>query len=256
MAGNTRQSRRVILLALCLVGIALGGTGARAAVFSSTPSLPPLNVPFVSAGVGCFQAAALCIQPGSVTFTSATSTFDLSGQDIVANAVYTGTLTDLSHNALGPVVLTGTLEEEVLGRTFSTETGTWSTEIKALLLAGAVQGHTLTLKLGAPPSTGVASVESIGNDFDAEGFLIDSFFDVFVDLTLDTPTPLHTTLGPIHLAIAVPEPTSIALVGTGLLLLAGVRQRVRSLWSGRSGARKPLHIGIPSAQSAAMARNA
>ena len=123
MAGNTGQSRRVILLALCLAGLALGGTNARAAVFSSTPSLPPLNVPFVSAGVGCFSVAALCIQPGSVTFTSATSTFDPSGQDIVANAVYTGTLTDLSHNALGPVVLTGTLKEEVLGRTFSTETG-------------------------------------------------------------------------------------------------------------------------------------
>ena len=123
-------------------------------------------------------------------------------------------------------------------------------------LTGAVQGHTLTLTLGAPPSTGGASVERIGDGFDAEGFLIDSFFDIFVDLALDTTPPLNATRGPIHLAIAAPEPTSIALVGTGLLLLAGLRQRVRSLWSGRSGSRKPLHIGSPSAHSAAMARNA
>jgi len=35
-------------------------------------------------------------------------------------------------------MLTGTMEEEVLGRTFSTQTGTWSTELMALSLTGMV----------------------------------------------------------------------------------------------------------------------
>ena len=62
----------------------------------------------------------------------------------------------------------------------------------------------------------MASVEAIaGSDL----FRIDSFFDVFVDLTLDGPTPLHATRS-AHLALlpaAVPEPASLTLLAGAVL---------------------------------------
>jgi len=205
---------------------------ARAAIISPTPTLPPLGVGFAAAGVvGCFPAAGVCGESGVLTFTSVvSSTFNPSGQDIVANASFTGELTTLLHVPIGTLQLTGTVEEEVLGRTFSTETGTWSTQLVAVSLSGPVLGHTLSMTLGSTPSTGGASVEPLsGNTSDEKGpFVITSFFDVFVDLSLDGPTPLNTTRGPVHLAVPAPEPASLALLAGAMLGLAAVRRgRVR-----------------------------
>jgi len=41
----------------------------------------------------------------------------MAGQNIVADFVYQGALTSLMHVPIGPVSLSGTLEQEVLGRT-------------------------------------------------------------------------------------------------------------------------------------------
>jgi hypothetical protein len=57
-------------------------------------------------------------------------------------------------------------------------------------------------------------------------FGIDSFFDVFLELTLDSATPLQTTRGPIR-ATLVPAPAALTLLVLGL---AGIA------WSGRRSA--------------------
>jgi hypothetical protein len=185
-----------------------------------------LGIPYVSSsGVGCFLAAGVCVEPGTFTQTSLVfSVFNASGQDILTDVSYAGILTTLAHVPIGPINLTGTLEQEILGRTFPTELGTWNTELLALSLSGLVLGHTLTLTLdGTTPSTGVTSIGLVGSTGDHK-FRIDSFFDVFVDLTLDTPTPLHTTRGPIH-ATLVPEPGTMSLLGLSLAVLGIVRRR-------------------------------
>jgi hypothetical protein len=75
------------------------------------------------------------------------------------------------------------------------------------------------------PSTGSASVEP---DTQHPGrFIVDSFFDVFVDLTLDTPIPLQTTReAQLQLTApsAVPEPASAGLLCGALLCLGAVRR--------------------------------
>jgi PEP-CTERM motif-containing protein len=210
------------------------GTEAGASVITSDPTLPVLGVPFAASGGGsCFPTAGVCFQFGSLTFTSvigsppAPAPFNASGQDILANAFFTGELTDTSFNPLGLVTLTGTVEQEVLGRTTATQTGSWATELLAVNLAGTVLGHNLTMTLDSgTPSTGTTSIVPITVDGNNNGtFRVDSFFDVFVDLTLDTPTPLHATRS-AHLE-AAPEPASVALLTMGLLSLAASRRRRR-----------------------------
>jgi len=200
-------------------------TTARASVVSATPTLPVLGVPYASSiGVGCFPAVGACVVPGTITLTSlVSSTFDSSGQNIVANASYVGTLTNLGGVPIGPVNLSGTLEEEIFGRTSPSALGIWATELLALSLSGPVLGHTLTLTLdSAVPSTGFSSITAEGGQ--AVRFRIDSFFDVFVELSLDTIPPLSTTRGPLQLSL-LPEPSTWLLLLGGIAGLGCLRRR-------------------------------
>jgi hypothetical protein len=77
------------------------------------------------------------------------------------------------------------------------------------------------------PSTGQTTITNLGNG----NFQISSFFDIFTDLSLDGGTTWITGNGPgpggstvMTLQAATPEPATLALFGTGLLIL-GVRNR-------------------------------
>jgi hypothetical protein len=142
--------RRVpALFAACFATVLAASGVARADVISSTATLPLLGDPYsTSVGAGCFAAAAVCVTGGILTLTTPVSSiFDAGGQDIVTGAVYAATLTTLGNAAIGSVILTGSVEQQVLGRTTSTETGSWTTDLIRLLLTGPVLGHTLTMTL-------------------------------------------------------------------------------------------------------------
>ncbi len=124
---------------------------ASAFVITDSPTRPLLGCSYASvSGVGCFPAAGLCVSPGILTLTSlVSSTFDASGQDIVTNAAFQGSLTMLAGTALQPINLTGTIRQLILGRTDPDELGNWSVELETLSLIGTVLGNTLTLSLSA-----------------------------------------------------------------------------------------------------------
>jgi hypothetical protein len=213
-----------ILVAITIVqGCA---NSARASVITDTSTLPLLDTPYVSStGVGCFATAGVCVSQGTLELTSVvSSSFNAQGQDIVTNASFAGTLTNLSNSPIGTVQLSGTLEQEVLGRTSSTQTGSWTTDLVSVSLSGPVLGSTLTLVLDpSHTSSGTTSIVPLG-----EQFSIDSFFDVFVDLSLDTPTPLTAQEGPIALeAVATPIPAGLPLLasGLGIMGLLGTRRK-------------------------------
>jgi hypothetical protein len=222
--------RLVVSLAIASCFSCAGHGSALAAVISATPALPLLGVQYSSAtGLGCFPTAGFCIKASSLTFTALSSdTFDQFGEHLTMQASYAGALTDGADDALGSVLLTGSIEEEVLGRTFSIETGSWNTKLQSLALNGPVLGHTLTLGLGASDSIGTDSIDPIGDGT----FRIDSFFDVFVDLVFDANTPLHDTRGPVLLTLPstpvptpVPAPAGLTLLAAPLLFLSWAHWR-------------------------------
>ena len=106
--------------------------------------------------------------------SSATSTFLPAVQNIAATATYSATLTPIGGDTvIGSVALSGTVDEQVIGRTSNTETGSFLTEITGLDLSGPLvlppgnpfDGATLTVTLGTPTSSGTATITPDGNGF-------------------------------------------------------------------------------------------
>jgi hypothetical protein len=230
MRHDRTVSRALTLRLISLLPLFMTIAAAKAGYISNTASLPVLGVPYTSTtSAGCFAAAGVCVTSGNLTFDSVTSaTFNASGQDIVSNVTYVGALTTIANTPIGSITLTGTVEQEVLGRTTSTETGTWTTDLLLLSLGGPLMGHTLTLALDpSQTSSGTTSITPFGTGT----FLINSFFDVFVELELDSNPPLSTDRGPIQLTLssvaAVPEPSAWAMMILGFAGIGAVSYRRR-----------------------------
>jgi hypothetical protein len=74
-------------------------------------------------------------------------------------------------------------------------------------------------------STGQTTITDIGGG----NFRIDSFFDVFTELSLDDGTTWIPGEGPAHVtATTLPEPATVALLSGGLLALGGLARRRRT----------------------------
>jgi hypothetical protein len=226
-------------------GVALFGAlagSAQASVVTPTASLPLIGVAYVSlgAGAGCFTVATACVNPGPFIQTSIVSdAFSGGNQEIIANVTYDATLTPpMGTTIIGSVALTGTVDETVVSRTSSNETGSFTVDLTGLSLSGLLSlpseplldGRTLTVGLDTsnPLDTSSGTTTIVA---DGTAFRINSFFDVFVDITLDLPPPFTSpsvSVGPI-LLVAVPEPSTwaMALLGFAGLAFAAYRWPIR-----------------------------
>jgi hypothetical protein len=214
-----RSGPGVYAIPAACIAVALAATSpARADVLESSPTLPLLGDPYTIPGGACFSGVSVCVTDGSFTLTSVTSSSTTgSPEDFTTNAVATIDLTPS-----GTVTLTGSIEQEVLGRASPTETGSWTAELLSLSLSGTLGGFPLTMTLNSSDtSSGTTSITPDGGDF-----IVNSFFDVFAELTYDGPNGVLTaTPSGIATATGVPEPATLALLAGPLLAMSAVRRR-------------------------------
>jgi hypothetical protein len=137
------------------------------------------------------------------------------------SASYGADLTPIGGNTIiGSVSLAGTLDEEILNRTSDSQTGTFTVDITSIDLAGilSLPGNPLDgfgLKLALNPMDLSSGTTTIGAD--GAVFQITSFFDVFVDVTLENlaGTPIASARLPGITLLAVPEPSTWAMMLAG-----------------------------------------
>lgn len=120
-------------------------------------------------------------------------------------------------NATGPV------DTLVYGKVGNI-TGTFQTEMLSLSLSGSSPfGPFLIRESPTLPSLGQTTISNIGGGL----FHIDSFFDVFTELSVDNGATWIPSQGPTHMDLTTPEPSILAVVGlfAGLFVLRGLQKR-------------------------------
>jgi hypothetical protein len=97
---------------------------------------------------------------------------------------------------------------------------TYSTEMLSLSLVGLPSGA----RIRESPTLASTGGHTITDTAPGGPYKIDSFFDVFTELSLDGGTTWTPATGPVHLVN--PEPGSLALVGCAAVLLICRRRRL------------------------------
>ena len=242
---RTHTHLRPLLLALTALAVTLGAGyygQANAQLIDDTTDLPPDGVYLTPQDVHAIYGddpAALEIVlrdlihqpfvPGRVDTDPATGDEMHEFESLLTGVADLTLGTDV---ILGiPVALTGPVQTVARGRG-GNDTGTWQTEMISMSLSGDVGG--LPVMVNESPtlqSLGQTTITDIGGG----QFQIDSFFDVFTELTVPDPTSLvGATLvipvdnGPSRVVLQgheIPEPASAILLCLGLGSLLRSRRR-------------------------------
>ena len=228
-----------------LPGLALGifsiVSTAHAALITTIPVLPPLGGVYLSTDVHqIFGGPALQFiltlpehapiaeqasrHPGGLAGTVGTPADEI--EDFPSNFEgMVDVLVDGNSITGGPqpVSASGPVQTIVFGK-IGNVTGTFDTEMLQMNLSGNTPlGPFMIRESPTKQSTGITSIADIGGG----QFRIDSFFDVFTELSIDGgQTWMPATNGSGHVEL-VPEPSSMVLCGLGIAAvgLAAVRRR-------------------------------
>ncbi len=239
----TKRHKYIPLAALSMLLVG-GNAWAQGGVDQPTTDLPPDGVYLSPSDVHAMytgpelEIVLSAIQhqpfvPGQTTTdpTGESHFFNSSVEGIgQCNDVVAGACADNGLPPVFPVFLTGNVQTIAVGRSPSNQIGTFQTEMVSMNLSG---GGVLIRENPLLPSLGETTVTDEGTHYH-----VDSFFDVFTELSLDggttwipnsAPNPSNpAALGSTRVVLGIPEPASLALLALGVLGTAGLGRRRRA----------------------------
>jgi hypothetical protein len=238
-AGNPKIKKNNVMklpqfkfMTALVVGMISIGSVSQAALITTSPTLPPAGVYSNPGSFQSYGGPALAFILTLPAYTPDTSVVirtpggggnpgtaadeyeefgsTLTGMvDVLQNGIsITGGPQSIS--ASGPVGSSSWL----VGGKIGNVTGTFNTEMLALNLSGVSPlGPFMIRESPTRASLGQTSITDIGGGL----YQIDSFFDVFTELSIDGgATWMPSTTGSGHLALPVPEPAGVTLLVVGL----------------------------------------
>ncbi len=234
---TTRPRARWMLFCLAALGCAgLGLNEARGDLISASPGLPPTPSPpggYLTAGQVHAYYAPLGLTISEVDHTGFNSIQLIqgatgpggTGEQENFNSVLYG-LASINGSPNVAFTLLGSVSVIAYGRTSDSDLGTFNTQMLSMDMTGIVGGYSVVLKLDpANPTLGQTTISNAPNGM----FRIDSFFDVFTEISLDggsTYTPQSS--GAMVSLQTVPEPSSLVIGATASVIgLACVARRRR-----------------------------
>jgi hypothetical protein len=209
----------------CLLAV----SSASAGVIQNDPTLPPTNGAYGLHATACLLAG--CIVESDIDNLVPISSLIVGGDQLVtASGSLSAAVFQNQGGVPGPPIgtfmMSGTLSITYVGRSSQTELGTFTTLLTSFDFMGSFNSHTVQSQLNFAQggNTGITTISKIQG---ADGFLVDSFFDVFAELSVDggpfTPQPER------HLALesTVPEAGNAVLILLGLAGFAAVAWKTR-----------------------------
>ncbi len=206
------------------VAVLISAGPAFAGVIISNPGLPPTDGDPLLGYTG----------PSSAVFSGSVAATDIffsqfvnidrfpDGPDEIQNYFATFTLTMDAGTGPIPVTLTGPVTTRAFNKVGNT-TGMFDTEIIEMNLTGDIAGIPVIMR--EDPSLGSMG-QTVIDDIGGGLYFIDSFFDVFTEVSIDGGGSFMAADGPFHMELVrTPEPATMSLLAMGGLPLMLRRKR-------------------------------
>lgn len=224
------KTTRTILMT-ALIALIAGNSGAVGVLFDEA-TFPPRNGGYESQNGTGFGVSGLKLNTLNLTQNDRrVSDLPSPGETFIVDSFF-DVFFDITYAPQGNVAHSVTVDSffdvftEITLKATGNSTGSWDTEMLSMDLSGSIPGGpTIAIRLSEAKSSGgqltVSNIGSSGQDL----FLIDSFFDVWTEISIDSGqwTPADS---PVRVDLVTPEPASAVLIALGIPLAARRRKRL------------------------------